>query len=155
LYSQNNEDMDVKVNVKDRILKPVTAVFNAIVDPDILSCYFISASSGWLKEGETITWSFSDVGGKIAVDVKKITANELFVFEWSASGKTALVTIHLAAIDQQTTSIEITEEGWPMDTAGVKSALGQTQGWTDFICSMKAYLYCGINLRLGRTKDSY
>ena len=39
--------------------------------------------------------------------------------------------------------------------AGIEKALQQTQGWTDFICSMKAFLYCGINLRNGRTKGSY
>jgi hypothetical protein len=37
----------------------------------------------------------------------------------------------------------------------VTVALQQTQGWTDFICSMKAFLYGGINLRSGRVKGSY
>jgi len=147
--------MEVKVNVKDRVLRPIADVFEAIINPEIISGYFISSASGRLKENETIIWSFSDVGGKMPVNVKKITDNELISFEWAASGETALVNIRLTAIDEQTTSIEITEDGWLMEAAGVKKALGQTQGWTDFICSMKAYLYCGINLRKGRTKRSY
>ena len=32
----------------------------------------------------------------------------------------------------------------------VSKALLQTQGWTDFVNSLKAYLYTGINLRNGK-----
>jgi len=147
--------MEVKVNVKDRVLRPIADVFEAIINPEIISGYFISSASGRLKENEAIIWSFSDVGGKMPVYVKKITEKELISLEWAASGETALVTIRLTAIDEQTTSIEITEDGWTMDAAGIKKALGQTKGWTDFICSMKAYMYCGINLRKGRVRGSY
>jgi len=103
--------MEVKVNVKDRVLRPIADVFEAIINPEIISGYFISSASGRLKENETIIWSFSDVGGKMPVNVKKITDNELISFEWAASGETALVNIRLTAIDEQTTSIEITEDG--------------------------------------------
>jgi hypothetical protein len=47
--------------------------------------------------------------------------------------------------------VAITEGGWPKGDEGIQRALGQIRGWTDFICSMKAYLQHGINLREGRT----
>jgi hypothetical protein len=86
---------------------------------------------------------------------KVIGKNEHISFEWAASGISALVSIHFTVIDPDSTSVTITEESFPFDQAGVAKALQQTQGWTDFICSMKAYLYCGINLRNGRVKGSY
>jgi uncharacterized protein YndB with AHSA1/START domain len=147
--------MNIKADVKDRILKPIAEVFDAIVNPDKISGYFISSASGPLKLGETITWKFSDVGGLVTVNVKELKPEELIVFEWSASSETALVTIRLDKFNEEATTIRITEDGWPMNEQGIKKALGQTQGWTDFICSMKAWLYCGINLRLGRSKGSY
>ncbi|MFT6850543.1 MAG: hypothetical protein ACJATA_001357 [Sphingobacteriales bacterium] len=37
-----------------------------------------------------------------------------------------------------------------MNEEGVQRAMRQTQGWTDFICSLKGFLYTGINLRTGK-----
>ena len=113
--------MDIDVNVKDMILKPIDQVFQSIINPDILS----------IKE------------------------NELITFDWKASGITTQVDIALIAIDANLTSVIITEKSFQLNNTEVLKAMQQTQGWTDFICSMKAFLYCGINLRNGRTKGSY
>ena len=145
--------MDVQVSIKDRVLRPVSEVFDAIVNPDKLAGFFVSTASGPMKEGVTVTWHFADVGGSITATVKRVKHNELVCFEWAASGVTARVDIMLEAIDSTTTSVKIVEDGWPLDKQGVARALGQTQGWTDFLCSMKAFLYAGIKLREGRTKD--
>jgi uncharacterized protein YndB with AHSA1/START domain len=145
--------MDVQVSIKDRVLRPASEVFEAIVNPDKLAGFFVSSATGPMKEGATVTWLFADVGGKISATVKRIKQNELISFEWAASGITAQVSITLEAIDSKTTSVKIVEDGWPLDKQGVARALGQTQGWTDFLCSMKAFLYTGIKLREGRTKD--
>jgi uncharacterized protein YndB with AHSA1/START domain len=145
--------MDVQVSIKDRVLRPVSDVFEAIVDPDRLSGFFVSAASGPLTEGAMVTWHFVDVGATVSATVKRVKQNELISFEWAASGVTAKVDIMLEAINPTTTSVKIVEDGWPLDKQGVARALGQTQGWTDFLCCMKAFLYTGINLRQGRTKD--
>lgn len=36
-----------------------------------------------------------------------------------------------------------------------RQALEQTAGWTDFLCSLTAYVLHGINLREGRTADTH
>jgi Uncharacterized conserved protein len=145
--------MDVQVSIKDRILRPVSEVFETIVNPDKLAGFFVSRASGPMKEGATVTWHFADVGGTISATVKRVRPNELISFDWAASSVTAQVDIFLEAINPNTTSVKIVENGWPLDKQGVARALGQTQGWTDFLCSMKAFLYTGIKLREGRTKD--
>jgi uncharacterized protein YndB with AHSA1/START domain len=151
--SHMGDSMDVQVSIKDRIQKPVAEVFDTIVNPDKLSGFFVSSASGSIQEGAAITWYFADVGGQLSVTIKQVRRNALVSFEWAASGANALVNIILEAVDANTTSVKITEDGWPLDNEGVSRALRQTQGWTDFLCSMKAYLYTGINLRKGRTKD--
>jgi uncharacterized protein YndB with AHSA1/START domain len=147
--------MDIEVKVKDKILKPVADVFDAVLSPQKLSNFFISRASSPLAEGASTTWFFDDIGGQVTVKTKLIRENELIAFEWAASGITALVNINFTAIDLVSSSVTITEKSFPFDTAGISKALQLTQGWTDFICSMKAYLYCGINLRNGRVKGSY
>ena len=47
------------------------------------------------------------------------------------------------------TLVKITESDWPSDFEGAKKCMGQTEGWTHFLCCLKAYLEYGINLRVG------
>jgi uncharacterized protein YndB with AHSA1/START domain len=130
-------------------------VFDAIVDPDKMKKYFISEASGALTKGKEIKWEFKDVGATIDVKVLEITENAQIDFEWNASGNPPKrVTIILKPVNEQQTNIQISEYAFDFNKEGVKKALGQTQGWTDFICSMKAYFYADVNLRKGRTKDN-
>ena len=103
---------------------------------------------------ETVEWVFADVGDRLAVDVLEVEENRKIAFDWTASGTTARVTIKLEAHDSGATLVSINEARWPFDREGVERALGQTAGWTDFLCCMKAYLQHGINLRLGRSRQS-
>ena len=144
--------MNIEADVEDRMLKPVNEVFAAIVDPAKMSRYFITGGSGPMKAGTTVEWEFADVGCKVSVDVIEVEANRTIVYEHTATGTKSRVTIGLKAVDSNTTLVTINESGWPMDREGVKRALGQTAGWTYFLCCLKAYLQYGINLRLGLTK---
>jgi uncharacterized protein YndB with AHSA1/START domain len=147
--------MNVEVNVKNRILKPVGEVFAAIVDPAKMSHYFISSGSGPMNAGTTVKWEFADVGGSLSADVKEVEENRKITFDWNASGVNARVTITLSSVGPNTTLVTINESGWPMDPEGVKRALEQTAGWMDFLCCLKAYVQHGINLRLGRTSEDH
>ena len=144
----------IKVNVKDTILEPIEKVFDAVVNPEKITKYFASKASGVLIDEQKIEWNFEDVGLKLEVNVLKVIKNKKISFEWKASGKLATVNIELKAENMRQTNIEITESSFEMSEKEIKKALGQTQGWTDFICSMKAYLYADLNLRKGRTKAS-
>jgi uncharacterized protein YndB with AHSA1/START domain len=53
--------MDFDVYVRERILKPINDVFDAVVDPNKMSNYFISRASGHIKPG-TVEWEFGNVG---------------------------------------------------------------------------------------------
>jgi uncharacterized protein YndB with AHSA1/START domain len=142
-------------HVRDRVMEPAQKVFEAIVDPDEISGYFTSSASGRLEAGRAVEWRFADVGGMLKVLVEDLQPGRSVSFNWTASGVPTQVQISLLDEAAASTLVDITESGWPMDEDGVGRALGQTQGWTDFICSMKAYLMCGVRLRTGRTADSH
>jgi uncharacterized protein YndB with AHSA1/START domain len=144
--------MEVEVNVRDRILKPVNEVFAAFVDPAKMAHYFISGASGPMKAATKVEWEFADVGAKVPIDVLEVEENRRIVYEWAPCGARSRTTIQLRADDPNTTVVTINEAKFPMDHEGVKRAMGQTAGWTYTLACLKAYLQFGINLRLGLNK---
>ena len=142
--------MSIQVKVSSIILRPVNIVFKAIEDPAQIKKYFVSNSSNFLSEGKKVTWEFKDYNVKLDVKVIKVIENELITFDWEASGQQARVSIALKSEEAAKTKITITEDSYEADAPGIEKALQQTEGWTDFICSLKAYLYTGINLRNGK-----
>jgi uncharacterized protein YndB with AHSA1/START domain len=147
--------MKVQAHVADRVMKPTGEVFDAIVNPAKITKFFASNASGPFRTGETVTWTFADVGRSISPKVLAVEPETHIAFEWDASGDSARVDITLTPYEGDTTRVVIVEDGWPMDAKGIKRALQQTQGWTDFICCMKAYLQFGVNLRAGRTRGTH
>lgn len=140
----------MNVNVSDTIYKPVGEVFSAIVEPGKLSGYFASKVSDKPVAGEKVTWCFEDAGVIEDVDILEVKENELLAFNWSAVGRATRVDIKLKEAGENKTKISITEASFELNEAEMKNAMGQTHGWVDFICSLKAYLYTGVNLRTGK-----
>lgn len=50
-----------------QIQKPISEVFEAIVNPEHLTKYFISYSSGTLESGTKVHWEFEDFPGMFPV----------------------------------------------------------------------------------------
>jgi hypothetical protein len=144
----------LQANVQDRILAPASEVRDAIVYPDRMSGYFISHGDRPMRSGTSVHWEFADVGGALDVDVIEVDDDRIR-FQWQASGVRTLVDLEVLPDDATSTVVKVTESAWPNDDDGVARALEQTAGWTDFLCSLKAYVLHGINLREGRTADTH
>ena len=142
-------DNPIKVNTQMGILKPVQDVFEAIVNPERMSGYFISSGSGRMEEGETIKWIWEDYGVEHDIKVQKVEKDKFISFNWSASGIETLVEFNLEEKGKNQTLIKVKESKWPLDEEGVERILGQTQGWVNMLCCLKAYVEHNINLRLG------
>ena len=139
----------IKAKVQMGILKPVSEVFEAIVDPEKMSKYFISSSTGMMESGKNLTWTWPDFDGEIQIKVGKIEKDKIVSFEWGGSGNNCVVVISLEAKSENKTLVIVTESDWPADYKGAKQCMGQGEGWTNFLCCLKAYLEYGINLRVG------
>lgn len=140
---------DLKVETQLNIAKPIAEVFEAIVNPEQMACYFISSGSGRLDAGQAVTWSWSDYGAELTVTPLEIEAPRKIVFLWSASGVETRVTMELEHSETGGTTVKICDGHWPRDAEGTARALEQMQGWVHMLCCMKAYLEFGINLRAG------
>ena len=139
----------IKAKVQLGILKPANEIFEAIVNPDIMSQYFISGSTGKMESGKTLTWMWEDFGAELIIKVGKVEKDKVVSFEWSGSGVECVVVITLEPKDENRTLVKITESDWPADYKGANQCIGQVEGWTHFLCCLKAYLEYGINLRVG------
>ncbi|RRN78091.1 ATPase, partial [Pseudoxanthomonas sp. SGD-10] len=58
------------IKTKIQIAKPVDEVFEAIVNPEKMSNYFISRGSAIMESGKTIMWSFPEFDGEFPIKVQ-------------------------------------------------------------------------------------
>ena len=147
--------MELKFRVSARIAKPVDRVFEAVANPSELQSYFTTGgASERLRPGATVMWAFADFPGQFPVEVIEVVPSSRIVFRWPSDeadvpARTTLVTMTFEPLDDARTLVTICEEGWSSTPAGLKASYGNCQGWTQMLCSLKAHLEHGINLRSG------
>lgn len=139
----------IKAKVQMGILKSASEIFDAIIDPEKMSKYFISGSTGKMESGKTLTWTWTDYEGEHEIKVGKIERDKVVSFEWNGSGVNCVVVMTLEAKGENKTLVKITESEWSADYKGANQCMGQVEGWTHFLCCMKAFLEHGIDLRTG------
>ncbi len=156
--------MELKYTVAARISRPIAEVFEAVVDPDKLSNYFTTGGAkGRMETGATVMWDFHDYPGQFPVEIKEVIPNEKIIFEWEAhdadggedgcgagAGYMIHVSMKFSEIDDGArTLIEISEHGWKETKSGLKASYGNCEGWMQMLCSLKAWIEHGVNLREG------
>lgn len=137
----------MEVSVTYKIDCNLTTVYQAIVDKNKINKYFVTSASDDLDKSEKILWKWDDYSAQAYVYNIEIIENKSIFFTWKANNEERLVKIILSKLPDNKTQISISEGPFAQGENQVQNMLQQNQGWTDFICSLKAYLYAGINLR--------
>jgi uncharacterized protein YndB with AHSA1/START domain len=141
------ETLEIKTAIQ--IVKPVNEVFEAIVDPEKMSNYFISHGSGRMENGKEITWKFPEFDELAPIRCDKIEKDKYISFYWENDGVDLLVEMTLSHSGDSSTVVNITEKNRKNDEAGIKWLKSNTEGWANFLACLKAWLEYGINLRKG------
>src|SRR6266478_3733683 len=68
------------------IRKPVSQVFEAFVNPEITTKFWLTKGSGRLKAGEHIRWDWEMYNISIQVSVKEIEEDKRILIEWEGYG---------------------------------------------------------------------
>lgn len=140
--------LEIKATLQ--IQKPISTVFEAIVNPEKMSNYFISKGSGRMEPGKTLQWEFPEFEGSFPIRVNKVEPDKYIAYYWEGvKGKDLLVEITLEAYDSNSTVVTVTEKNMLNNEAGINWLKGNTEGWANFLACLKAYLEYGINLRKG------
>jgi uncharacterized protein YndB with AHSA1/START domain len=143
-----DQTLSIKTNLQ--IQKPSPVVFEAIVDPNKMSNYFISNSSGRMEENKKLIWHFPEFTIDVPVQVGKIEKDKYISYTWNGeAGQQLFVEIELTSKGPNDTLVTITEKSMENNEAGLKWLKGNTEGWANFLACLKAYLEYGINLRKG------
>ena len=114
-----------------------------------MSNYFISKSSGRLKEGKKIIWKFPEFDMEFTIRVGKIETDKYISYYCTIDEIELIVEMTLTPKDSDKTIVTITEKKRNNDEAGIHWLKGNTEGWANFLVCLKAYLEYGINLRKG------
>ncbi|MBD1421742.1 SRPBCC domain-containing protein [Sphingobacterium chuzhouense] len=138
--------MKVTAKASIGIQKPIEEIFEGIVNPEIMVNYFISKGSGRMESGKEIYWEFPEFDGSYPVSVREIRKDEYISFVWDPD---SFVEIKLESLTNGDTVVRVFEEGHQPDDEGIKWAIGQSEGWANFLACMKAWLEYGIHLRKG------
>lgn len=142
-----NNTLSAKASIQ--IQKPIEQVFDAIISPEKMNHYFIEHGTGQLETGKTVQWKFPEFEEKFPVTGQQINQNEYISFDWSGGTEGMLVEIFLESQADGSTVVRIKESQMMADESGIQQAIGQTEGWANFLACLKAYLEYGINLRTG------
>ena len=139
----------LEIEVAMQIQKPVHLVFDAIINPDRMSYYFISKSKGIMEEGSELIWNFPEFEMDCPVRVEKIIKDEYISFYWLVDEIELLVEMTLTEKENNTTLVTITEKSRENDEKGLKWLSQNSFGWGNFLTCLKGYLEYRINLRKG------
>jgi len=129
-----------------QIQKPIEEVFEGIVNPEIMTNYFISESSGRLESDKDVLWKFPEFPDKYAVSVVKVKKNSSISFVWDPE---TVVNIQLESLEDKSTVVRVSENGKELNEENLKWLTNNSGGWANFLACMKAYLEHGIQLRKG------
>jgi uncharacterized protein YndB with AHSA1/START domain len=155
--------MQLKFTISGRIAKPVSEVFEAVVNPEHLSHYFTTGGAkGRLEPGATVTWDFADFPGAFPVIVEEVEKDKRIVLRWEAAddapeGESAAphdtkVTMTFEQLEDGRTLVAITEEGWRETEKGLKASYDNCEGWTGMLLAMKMWLEHRLEIRHGLYK---
>lgn len=129
-----------------QIQKPTDEVFEAIVNPDMMTQYFIGKSSGRMESGIELTWEFDDFPGEFPVKILEVKTNQAVSFVWDED---TIVKMVLEEQADKNTVVKITEGEKELNEKNLSWLTDNSSGWMNFLDCMKAYLEYGIHLRKG------
>jgi uncharacterized protein YndB with AHSA1/START domain len=136
------------------IRKPISEVFEALVNPEITSKFWFSKSSGRLETGEKVQWVWESHDVSIEVTAKAIEHNKRVEIEWPGYSGPTTVEWTFQPLPDGTTFVRVSESGWTGDADQlVRYVADSTQGFTLMLSGLKALLE--HNVRLNLTTDRY
>lgn len=131
------------------IRRPVAEVFEAFVDPEIITRFWFTKSSGRLETGKQVQWDWEMYDISIPVTVKAVDPDRRILIEWPGEKGPTTVEWLFRPVEGGATFVSITNSGFTgTGDELVKQATDSTQGFSLVLAGLKALLEHGIRLNL-------
>ncbi|QPC90365.1 SRPBCC family protein [Mesorhizobium sp. INR15] len=129
------------------IRRPVSEVFEAIVDPAITAKFWFTHGSGRLDGGKPVQWEWRMYGVSTTVNVGEIVKDETIVMTWNDPPTAVVWTF--TEMPGETTFLEVRNFGFAgSGDEQVKQTVGSTDGFALVLAGAKAWLEQGLELGL-------
>lgn len=132
------------------IRKPVAEVYEAFVDPEIITNFWFDKSTGRLESGKSVQWHWTMFDMVVDVNVLDAKENELIEIEWgTGANDTSTVKWTFAERTPDTTFVTVVNKDFPGDIDKVvNAALDSTGGFALVLAAAKAWLEHGVRLNV-------
>lgn len=132
------------------IRRPVKEVFEAFVNPDIITKFWFNRSSGPLKLGESVTWYWDSYSVSAKVRVLELDVNRRIYIEWKSDlNPPSNVEWRFEDRGESGTYVRVIHIGFDGDAADlIEKVVDSTGGFALVLAGAKAYLEHGIELNI-------
>lgn len=134
-----------KVSARAQILvrRPIDEVFNAIVDPIVMSKFWFRRTDVGLSEGTISTWFVGDAPGAIEIEVRVISLEQpnRLAMEWGQGTRFTNVLWTFFEHEPNVTRLVVEERGFTGSRDEiVAQTLDSTAGFNQVVVALKALL---------------
>ena len=132
------------------IRKPVAEVYEAFVDPDVITKFWFDKSSGRLESGKTVQWHWTNFGMVVDVNVIELKQNERIEIEWGTNAEdTSIAEWSFEQRSADSTFVSVVNRGFSGNADKVvAAALDSTGGFALVLAAAKAWLEHGVRLNV-------
>jgi uncharacterized protein YndB with AHSA1/START domain len=141
---------DLVAKAKMLIRSPAAAVFNAFVQPDLITKFWLEKTTGPLRAGATVEWEFLVPGATERVSVTALDEPRHLAFTWLNGHLN--VEIRLRELPGDLTVVSVEARGFEQGADAVAQVVNATEGFGIVLCDLKTWLESGRSANLVRDK---
>jgi uncharacterized protein YndB with AHSA1/START domain len=131
------------------IRKPAMEVYEAFINPAIISRFWFTRGCGRLVSGKQVQWDWEMYGASAIVEVKVLDPRKRILIEWGEDEMRTTVEWAFSEREKGNTFGSITNAGFGADGDKVVAmAMDSEAGFELVLAGLKAYLEYGIELNL-------
>jgi uncharacterized protein YndB with AHSA1/START domain len=130
------------------IRRPIDEVFDAFVQPEMITSFWLESTTAPLAPQAKPTWRFMVPGAIDTVEVTQFEPPRLIAFKWS-DGKP--VTLSFGSTGPGITEVTVEMTGFDRES-GFEEVVNATEGFTIVLCDLKTLLESGRSANLVRDK---
>jgi len=131
------------------IRRPAAEVFDAFVDPAVITRFWFSKGSARLEAGRRVRWDWEMYGVSAEIEVVAVEENRRILIEWNGPDNPSFVEWTFEPRGENRTFVTVRNWGFRGDPdAVVAEALDSTGGFSFLLAGLKAFLEHGIELNL-------
>ncbi len=140
---------ELVARAKMLIRRPAREVFNAFVQPDLITKFWLKGTTGPLGQGAQVEWQFMVPGATERVNVTAFHEPRHVAFAWSNSG----LGVDMTFFEEQKgiTVVSVEVRGFESQS-GTDQVVNATEGFSIVLCDLKILLESGHSPHLVKDK---